>query len=292
MERARSHLLVFGLGYSGSAIAAAAARSGFAVTGTSRDPSRVRVPAGVDAIAFSAAEHSIAPATHIIGTVPPDESGDPVLERYGEAIANAAHVRWAGYLSTTGVYGDRRGAWVDEDSEPSPGSPRTQRRLAAERAWSRLGQSVAVDLFRLAGIYGPGRSVFGSLRAGTARRIVKPGHRFGRIHRDDIAQAALAAMQQERGAGVRVLNLVDDEPAESALVIEEAARLLGMDPPPEIPFKEAASEMSPMARGFWAESRQVASRKTRGVLGIRWRYPSYREGLRATLAEERGEGPA
>ena len=247
---------------------------------------------GADAIEFEAAEPAIARATHLIATAPPDECGDPVLGRFGEAIANAAQLRWVGYLSTTGVYGDRGGGWVDEDSQPSPGSPRTERRLAAEQAWSRLAQRVAVDLFRCAGIYGPGRSAFDSLRAGTARRVVKPGHRFGRIHRDDIAQAVLAAMQQERGAGVRVLNLADDEPAESALVIEEAARLLGIDPPPAIPFLEAASDMSPMARGFWAENRQVSSRKTQAALGIRWRHRSYREGLRAILAEERGEGPA
>jgi nucleoside-diphosphate-sugar epimerase len=292
MERTGSHLLVFGLGYTGTAIAARAATAGVAVTGTSRAPSRLSVPAGVGCVAFARAEPAIAAATHIVVTAPPGESGDPVLARYSRAIAAGPMLRWIGYLSTTGVYGDRGGGWVDEDTPPAPRSARTERRLEAEQAWSVMADRRAVDLFRLAGIYGPGQSAFDSLRAGTARRIAKPGHRFGRIHRDDIAQAVLAAMRQERAAGVRVLNLADDEPAESALVIEEAARLLGVDPPPEMPFAEAVLSMSPMARSFWAENRQVASRKTQAALGIRWHYPSYREGLRAILAEERGEGPA
>jgi nucleoside-diphosphate-sugar epimerase len=292
MQRTGPHLLVFGLGYTGAAIAAAAAAFGFAVTATSRDPSRVTVPADVRCMAFDAAAPAIAAATHIVATAPPDEAGDPVLVRYEPAIAAAAGLRWAGYLSTTGVYGDRGGGWVDEDTPPAPRAARTQRRLEAEQAWSRLGDRRAVDLFRLAGIYGPGRSALDGLRDGTARRTVKPGHRFGRIHRDDVARAVLAAMRQERAPGVRVLNLADDEPAETALVIEEAARLLGIEPPSAIPFAEAAIGMSAMARGFWAENRQVASRKTQAALGITWRYPSYREGLRAILAEERGERPA
>ena len=150
----------------------------------------------------------------------------------------------------------------------------------------------AVDLFRLAGIYGPGRSALDDLRAGTARRIVKAGHAFGRIHRDDIARAVLAAMRQPRPPGSRVLNLADNAPEETARVLEEAARLLGIDPPPEIPFAEAWKTMSPMARSFWAENRKVSSRRTQQALGLRWRYPTYREGLRAILSEERAEGAA
>jgi nucleoside-diphosphate-sugar epimerase len=149
-----------------------------------------------------------------------------------------------------------------------------------------------VDIFRLAGIYGPGRSALDTLRSGNARRLLKPGHEFGRIHRDDIAAAVLAAMQQNPAPGRRVLNLADDTPAESATLIEEAARLLGVPPPPAIPFADAAPAMSPMARSFWAENRKVASRKTQAMLGIAWRYPSYREGLRAILREESAQGPA
>jgi nucleoside-diphosphate-sugar epimerase len=149
-----------------------------------------------------------------------------------------------------------------------------------------------VDVFRLAGIYGPGRSAFEDLRSGRARRIVKPGHAFGRIHRDDIASAVLAAMRQDREPGRRVLNLADDVPAETASVIQEAAHLLGMPPPPAISFDDAAPAMSPMARSFWAENRKVASRKTQSMLGLTWRYPSYREGLRAILREEAAHRPA
>jgi nucleoside-diphosphate-sugar epimerase len=179
---------------------------------------------------------------------------------------------------------------VDEDTPPAPISDRGRRRLAAERAWREAAEGRALDIFRIAGIYGPSRSALDDLRAGTARRVVKPGHAFARIHRDDIAAAVLAAMQQQPPPGVRILHLADNEPAESADVIEEAARLLGVDPPPPIPFAEAAPLMSPMARSFWAENRRVSSAKTKRMLGIGWRYPTYREGLRAILTEERSDG--
>jgi len=180
---------------------------------------------------------------------------------------------------------------VDEDTPPAPSQDRGQRRLAAEQAWAAFGDRAAVDIFRLAGIYGPGRSAFDDLRAGTARRMVKPGHQFTRIHRDDIARAVVAALRQDRPAGARILNLADDEPAESAAVVTEAAALLGIDPPPPVDFAAALPTMSPMARSFWAENRKVASRKTQAARGLTWRYPSYREGLRAILAEEGGERP-
>jgi nucleoside-diphosphate-sugar epimerase len=269
-------LLIFGLGYVGSAVALAADAAGCIVCGAARTTD---------------AECAIANATHVLSTAPPGELGDPVLARYGAAIAAAPRLRWIGYLSTTGVYGDRNGAWVDEASEPMPTSERGQRRLAAEAAWGRLADRRAVDLFRLAGIYGPGRSVFDDLRAGTARRVVRPGHAFGRIHRDDIVRAILAAMRQQRAAGTRVLNLTDDEPAESVAVVEAAARLLAVAPPEPVPFELALASMTPMARSFWAESRKVSSRRTQQALGLRWLYPSYREGLRAVLAEEGGQRP-
>ncbi len=159
-------------------------------------------------------------------------------------------------------------------------------------AWSGFADRYAVDLFRLAGIYGPGRSALDELRAGRSRRVSKSGHAFGRIHRDDIARAVFAAMQQPRPPGRRVLNLTDDEPAESSAVIAEAARLLGIPPPPEQDFTTVEASLSPMARSFWAENRKVASRKTQAALGIAWQYPSYREGLRAILAEQRRDGAA
>lgn len=283
------HLLIFGLGYTGCAGAAEARAAGFAVTGTSRDPSRVAATAEARVIGFDAARPAISAATHLLITAPPDEVGDPALVRYADAIAAAPRLCWIGYFSTTGVYGDRGGDWVDEDTPPAPMSDRTRRRVAAERAWSGFADHCAVDIFRLAGIYGPGRSAFDDLRAGSARRIAKPGHAFGRIHRDDIARAAVAAMTQDRARGVRVLNLADDAPEESARVIEEAARLLGAELPPLIPFPEAVVRMSPMARSFWAENRKVASRKTQAALGITWQYPTYRDGLAAILSQERHE---
>jgi len=211
--------------------------------------------------------------------------GDPVLARYAAALAASPStydaLRWAGYLSTTSVYGDHAGGWVDEDTPPSPSGPRGQARLDAERAWSRL--PCAVDLFRVAGIYGPGRSTLDDVRAGRARRVDKPGHAFGRIHRDDIAGAVIAAALQSRPPGVRVLNLNDDLPEEQAVVTAEAARLLGVAPPPLVPFADAFAAMGEMGRSFWSESRRVASAKTQTALGYHWRYPTYREGLRAIL---------
>jgi nucleoside-diphosphate-sugar epimerase len=267
------NLVVFGPGYCGAAIAAAARGAGFAVATVGRGGAA-----------------PLADSTHVISTVAPEEAGDPILNRYGEAIAEAPALRWIGYLSTTGVYGDRGGGWVDEATEPAPSSDRSRRRLAAEQAWIAVAgaraAACAIDIFRLAGIYGPGRSAFDDLRAGRARRIDKPGHSFGRIHRDDIVAAVLAAMMQERPPGPRILNLSDDAPSESAAVIEEAARLLGMEPPPLAPFDAAWAAMSPMARSFWAEDRKVDNRATKQALGIAWRYPSYREGLRAILAED------
>jgi nucleoside-diphosphate-sugar epimerase len=241
---------------------------------------------------FAHADDAIASATHLLSTVPPDASGDPVLSLHGGAIGAAPRLRWIGYLSTTGVYGDRNGGWVDEDTEPAPISARSRWRLAAEDGWRRISDRCPVDIFRLAGIYGPGRSVFDDLRAGKARGIIKAGHAFGRIHRDDIVRAVLTAMQQERARGARVLNLVDDEPAASAQVVAEAARLLGVPVPAAVPFEQAAETMSAMARSFWAENRRVSNRRTQQLLGLRWRYPSYREGLRAILAEEGAQGLA
>jgi nucleoside-diphosphate-sugar epimerase len=286
-----ANLLLFGLGYTGTAIAARAAALGWRVTATSRTPSDRLAPPGVGLIDFAAAEAQLAEATHILQTAAPDEHGDPALARYGAAICASPLLRWAGYLSTTGVYGDRNGDWVDEDTPVAPTMPRAQRRVAAEKAWVAALPARPVDLFRVAGIYGPGRSALDDLRDGQARRVLKPGHLFGRIHRDDIAAAVFAAMQQTRAPGPRVLNLADDEPAASADVTAEAARLLGMTPPPLVPLAEAAGGMSAMGRSFWSENRRVRSEKTQAQLGLRWRYPTYREGLRAILQQETAEHP-
>src|ERR1051326_13675 len=197
-------LLIFGFGYSARGVAAAA--RDFSVTVTSRSAIGHAEDLAVMPIAFNAAESAIALATHILVTAPPDADGDPVLKRYRSAIAAAPALRWISYLSSTVVYGDRDGDWVDEDTPPAPSQPRGQRRLEVEQAWSRLGERCTVDIFRLAGIYGPGRSAFDDLRAGTARRIIRPGHEFGRVHRDDIGRAVAAAMRQEGDPGVGFFN--------------------------------------------------------------------------------------
>lgn len=277
------HLLIAGLGYAGTAVARLAIGRGFAVSATSRDPARADAPPGVAVVAFGDAMPD--GVTHLLATAPPGAGGDPVLAAYRPALASAGALRWAGYLSTTGVYGDRAGGWVDEATSVAPTNDRSVRRVAAEQAWAALSPRMAVDLFRVAGIYGPARSVFDDLQAGRARRVLKPGHAFGRIHRDDIAGAVLAAMSQNPPPGVRVFNLADDVPSESAAVIEEAARLVGATLPEAVAFETALAGMSAMARSFWNENRKVSSRRTQEILGYRWRYPSYREGLRAILAE-------
>ena len=290
--RSSGHLVVFGMGYTGTAIAARAAGQGWRVTATSREPGRLRPPPGVALVPFADAGPAVLAATYLVQTAAPGAEGDPALARFSTEIASAPGLRWAGYLSTTGVYGDRDGGWVDEDTPPRPGNGRGERRVAAEDAWRAACARGAVDIFRVAGIYGPGRSAFDDLRAGTARRVDKPGHLFGRIHRDDIAAAVVAAMSQDRPAGFRILNLADDEPAASAEVTAEAARLLGVEPPPLVAFADALPGMSEMGRSFWMENRRVRSSKTQEALGLRWTHPTYREGLRAILQQEAGERPA
>jgi nucleoside-diphosphate-sugar epimerase len=285
------HLLIFGLGYCGAAVARAATAAGFQITATTRNPGAATPLHATRIVGFDESAQSIPHATHILSTAPPGPSGDPVLARYAEALRTAASLRWLGYLSTTGVYGDRQGGWVDEDTEPAPSSERARRRLAAEQAWREVADRRPLDIFRLGGIYGPGRSQLDDLRAGHAHRILQPGHMFGRIHVDDIAGGVIAAIANPP-AGPRVLNFVDDEPAESAAVVAEAAHLLGVPVPPGRPLEQAWPGMSEMARSFWAENRKVASRKTQDRLGYRWRYPSYREGLYAIFHQERGDDSA
>ena len=277
------HLVVFGLGYTGTALAHQAAIAGHQVSVVTRRPNAA-APPGVALAPFDAPP--LATATHIVATAAPDDAGDPVLARHGPAIAAASELRWVGYMSTTGVYGNRDGGWVDETTQPAPSSVRGWRRVAAELAWATLRPGLSVDLLRLAGIYGPGRSMLDDVRAGRARRIVKPGHQFGRIHRDDIAGALLAAMQQDRPGGARVLNGADDEPAASADVIAEAAHLLGLEPPVQIAFAEAEPGMSAMGRSFWLDNRKVRSARTQAALGRNWTYPTYREGLRGIMSAE------
>jgi nucleoside-diphosphate-sugar epimerase len=283
-----TRLLIFGLGFSGTAVARAALSEGMQVTATSRSPEACKAPSGTQVVAFDQAGQAVDEATHLLVTAPPGEAGDPVLARFAGQIGQSRNLAWIGYLSTTGVYGDRQGGWVDETTPPAPVAARALRRVAAEMAWREAAGHRPLDIFRLAGIYGPGRSALNEARAGRARRILQPGHAFGRIHVDDIAGGVLAAMASPP-VGARVLNFADDEPAESAAVAEEAARLLGTALPPAVTLAEAWPTMGEMARGFWSENRRVGSALTQAALGYRWKYPNYRVGLKAILEQERAD---
>ncbi len=223
---------------------------------------------------------AIAGADHALVSIPPGESGDPVLAALADSLAAAKRLRSVVYLSTVGVYGDHGGGWVDEATPANPGSARGRERLAAERAWQDFGarSGVAVAVLRLAGIYGPGQNALIQIARGKARRIVKPGQIFNRIHVADIAQAIDAALTRQAPG---ICNVADDEPSPPGDPLSFAAQLMGVEPPPEIPFAQAAPAMSPMALSFWQECRRVRNDKLKRELGVTLRYPTYREGLRA-----------
>jgi nucleoside-diphosphate-sugar epimerase len=222
--------------------------------------------------------------THLLLSIPPEAAGDPVLLRYRHALAAASNLRWIGYLSTTGVYGDHGGALVDETTPTAPTSERAKRRVAAERDWLAFGQErgVKVQIFRLAGIYGPGRNVLDDIRAGTAKRIIRPGQMFSRTHVEDIAAVLRAALDSQSDSAI--FNVCDDEPAPPAEVVAYAAELLGVPPPPEVPFEQAA--LSPMALTFWADNKRVDNSLMKRELGISLLYPTYREGLKALALKD------
>ena len=251
--------LIFGLGYSAKRIAARLEALGFEVIATGRD----------GALSFddaSSVRLALADAGHVLSSVPPGgEGSDPVLETYGDALGG----KWLGYLSSTGVYGDTGGAWVDESAPVGTG--RRTARADCDLAWLARGARV----FRLPGIYGPGRSAFERIAAGKAHRIDLPGQVFSRVHVDDIASGVIAALDAPPGA----YNLADDEPASQNAVIEEACRLLCRDAPPMMSLEEA--QLSPMARGFYAENRRVANGRAKRLLGWKPAYRTYREGLRS-----------
>src|SRR5208282_1981297 len=216
-------------------------------------------------------------------SIPPDDNGDPVLAAFGDALDHAHQLRSIVYLSTVGVYGDHGGEWVDETTPPQPGSARSRARLDAEHAWQKLGarHGIAVAILRLAGIYGPGQNALVQIARGNARRIVKPGQVFNRVHVADIAQAIDAAFARRAGG---IFNVADDEPSPPGDPIVFAAQLLGRDPPPEIAFAEAAPSLSSMGLSFWQDCRRVRNDKLKRELGVALRYPTYREGLRALNA--------
>jgi nucleoside-diphosphate-sugar epimerase len=288
VNAARRHLLCLGLGYTGRALAARLAGEGWTVAGTCRSSEQATALAAQDYPCHRfdrdhpLAQAMLADVTHILVSVPPDEAGDPVIDRHRNDIAAIGGLSWLGYLSTTGVYGDRDGGRVDETSELRPSGVRGRRRLVAETAWLDLwrDRGVPVHIFRLADIYGPGRSPLDALRAGTAKRIAKPGQVFSRIHVDDLASVLIASIARPRPGAV--YNVCDDEPASPAEVVAHAAQLLGVPPPPLVPFDEVS--LSPMARSFYADNKRVSNALIKAELGVRLRYPDYRAGLAAILA--------
>ncbi len=276
-------LLSFGHGYSAQALARRLLPEGWRVIGTTRDPEKAETlrAQGVEARVWpgESLDTEIAEADAVLVSAAPGDSGDPVLSRLRTSLATAApHLRWVGYLSTTGVYGDHGGAWVDETTELTPSTARGRARVAAESEWQSI-PGLPLHIFRLAGIYGPGRGPFAKVRAGTARRIIKKDQVFSRIHVDDIAQVLHASLTRpDPGA---IYNLCDDDPAPPQDVISYAAELLGLPQPPAEAFETA--EMTPMARSFYAESKKVRNDRIKTDLGIALKYPDYRSGLRAML---------
>ena len=286
----KNTLLSFGHGYSAQALGRVLIPLGWRVIGTTRDAENLPAISGqgADALLWPGSDiaGALAQATHLLISTAPDEAGDPVLNALRDDIANAPNLKWVGYLSTIGVYGNHDGGWVDEDTPLTPATKRGQLRVKAEAAWQALAVETGLPLhiFRLAGIYGPGRGPFAKVRRGIARRIVKKNQLFSRIHVEDIAQVLLASINHPDPG--RIYNVCDDNPAPPQDVIAHAAELLGLPVPPEEDFETA--EMTPMARSFYAESKSVHNNRIKDELGVRLRYPTYREGLQALLKAEHG----
>jgi len=284
-------LLCLGYGYVARRLGLRLMADGWAVAGTTRDPGRMEGIAGDGAEPVLWSEEGICPAalgraSAILVSAPPDDEGCPALRAFGDALASLPRsAAWIGYLSSNGVYGDHGGAWVEERSPLHAKSRRALNRIAAERQWAELADRTGTPLavFRLPGIYGPGRSALDAVREGRAQRIVKPGQVFNRAHVDDIA-AALASSIERPDAGA-LFNIADDEPSPPQDVVEFACALLGVEPPPAIPFGESA--LSEMARSFYADNKRVSNALMKARLVPRLQHPTYREGLSAVLEEER-----
>lgn len=280
------NLLIFGMGFTSTALVRALPSG--TVVGTTRSAAKADSlhQIGVAPRLFPGSDMraDIRAATHVLISAGPDEGHDPVLAELRDAFADASHLQWVGYLSTTGVYGDHGGDWVTEDTPLDPSTERGRARVAAEAEWMDLyrNHGLPVHVFRLAGIYGPGRGPFAKVRNGTARRIIKAGQVFSRIHVDDIAQVLLASIARPNPGAA--YNVCDDDPAPPQDVIAHAATLLGLPIPPAVPFDEA--ELSPMARSFYAESKRVDNSRLKHELGVCLRYPDYRAGLAQLLSDE------
>jgi nucleoside-diphosphate-sugar epimerase len=289
-----STLLCFGLGYAAEHFIGLFGGGYAHIVGTVRGGERAavlnaRFAGRLRVFAFDGihptpeVKSAIGDAELALVSIPQSATGDPVLAAFGDTLAQARRLRSLVYLSTVGVYGDHAGAWVDEETQPRPGTARSNERWAAERAWQEFGArtGIAVAILRLAGIYGPDRNALTQIRRGEARRIVKPGQVFNRIHVDDIAQAVNAAFVQ-RASGI--FNVADDEPCPPGDPLAFAAQLMGRDPPPEVAFDVVAPSLSPLALSFWQASRRVKNDKLKRRLGVKLLFPTYREGLRALLA--------
>jgi len=289
------NLFIFGAGYSGQAVARARP-AGFSIAGTTRSEAKFGAlrAAGMEPHIFDGeltpeTARALEQATHLLISIAPVEAGDPVLDAAGEAIARLPRLGWIGYLSTVGVYGDHAGAWVDETGECRPVSQRSKLRLEAERQWREFGlrTGLPVAIMRLSGIYGPGRNAFVNLESGTAKRLVKQGQVFNRIHGEDIAGAVWHLAGAARGG---VFNVTDDLPSPPQDVVACAAALMGVEPPPETPFETA--ELSPMARSFYGENKRVSNALLKST-GYSFRYPDYQTALEAMWrAQDWRDGPA
>ncbi len=274
------NLLIFGHGYSTHAFVARYGDIFSDIFATTRSVDKKAQMVGVTPLLFSEAHEALVQADVLLVSVPPGADSDPVLDLYDEAMMESSATRII-YLSTVGVYGDHQGAWVSEETPCVPVAERSHARLAAEQDWAECAADMGaeLDILRLSGIYGPGRNALVNLREGTARRIIKPGQVFNRIHVEDIADAIAACIA--RGQPGRIYNVTDDEPAPPQDVVAYAAELLGLAPPPERDF--ATSEMTPMARSFYGENKRVSNVRIKSELGFEFQYPTYREGLKGLL---------
>jgi nucleoside-diphosphate-sugar epimerase len=284
MSAQKKHILFLGFGYSAEALARRLDQSLWRISGTSRSAEGAHriSDLGFEGLIFEDLKQLDDSTTHIVTSVPPDREGDPALRALTvELQRRATSLQWVAYLSTTGVYGDHDGAWVDENTPLTPNTERGQRRLDAETAWLGLYRhyGLPVHVFRLAGIYGPGQNALVSLRQGKAKRVIRPGQVFSRIHVEDIAGVLLASVAKPRPG--RAYNVADDEPCPPQDVITYAAQLLGQDPPPRVAFEDA--ELSPMARSFFMDSKRVSNARVKQELGYDFAFPNYRTGLNALL---------
>ncbi len=274
-------LLSIGHGYSARALARRLVPLGWRVIGTTRSEEKAERLAkeGVEPLVWPGSALPLDQATHLLTSVSPDDAGDPVINAAGVELRQAVHLDWVGYLSTTGVYGDRQGGWVDESSNLVPTTERGKARVLAENQWAALG--LPLHIFRLAGIYGPGRGPFTKVKSGQARRIIKPGQVFSRIHVEDIASVLEASIKHPNPGAI--YNVCDDDPAPPEDVIAYAAELLGLPVPEAVAFEDA--KLSPMARSFYAESKKVRNERIKDELGVTLAHPNYRTGLAAIMKQ-------